>query len=61
MKAPSYEKVSSRVVEDTVNLLFKTSSVPFSHDVYQSLKAIKETLIIKVLHVRGICSIKLIK
>lgn len=48
-KAPSYEIVSQKIVEDTVNLLFEMISVPFSHDVYKTVKALKETVIIQVL------------
>ncbi|CAH3114472.1 unnamed protein product [Pocillopora meandrina] len=46
-KAPSYEIVSQKIVEDTVNLLFEMISVPFSHDVYKTVKALKETVIIQ--------------
>ena len=48
VKAATLEKVSQGIIHDTVNLLFNTSSVPFSHDMHQTLKALKQTLAVKV-------------
>lgn len=48
VKSPAFENVSLRVVQDTVNLLFNMSSVPLSHDIYQSLEVMMEKMVIKV-------------
>jgi len=47
VKAATLEKVSQGIIHDTVNLFFNTSSVPFSHDMHQTLKALKQTLAVK--------------
>ncbi|PFX21920.1 Cadherin-like and PC-esterase domain-containing protein 1 [Stylophora pistillata] len=46
-KAPSYENISQKIVEDIINLLFNMTSIPFSHDVYKTVKAWKENVTIK--------------
>lgn len=54
VKSPGFEKVSQRVVQDTVNLLFNMSSTPLSHDIYQRLEVMMEKLVIKVSEMKSI-------
>ena len=49
MKAVAFEEVSPGVIEDTVNLLFNSSSVLFSHDIYQTLEMLGKSLLVKVM------------
>lgn len=48
VKAVTFDSVSTTVVQDTLNLLFKVSSVPFFKDVYQMLEALNLTSLFKV-------------
>lgn len=45
----TFDSVSTTVVQDTTNLLFKVSSVPLFKDVYQMLETLNVTSFFKVL------------
>ena len=47
-KAVAFDSVSTTVVQDTINLLFKVSSVPLFKDVYQMLETLNLTSLFKV-------------
>lgn len=47
-KAVTFDNVSTTVVQDTINLLFKVSSVPLFKDVYQMLETLNLTSLFKV-------------
>ncbi|XP_029212186.2 cadherin-like and PC-esterase domain-containing protein 1 isoform X3 [Acropora millepora] len=46
-KAVAFDSVSTTVVQDTINLLFKVSSVPLFKDVYQMLETLNLTSLFK--------------